>query len=128
MLDLPHFEHLAVLGSALGILGGSWEFLEGALGSLGWPSEALGATGGLLARPVGSLWSPWGSLVGTWGLLGIRVKHWGVPKNPPGRPQGSLGRLGCGHGRFQKQQKTWFLLCFKHVAVLGIALGILEGS
>ena len=52
MLDLPHFEHLAVLGSALGILGGPWDVLERSLGSLEWPSEALGAPWGLLERPL----------------------------------------------------------------------------
>ena len=39
-LFLLCFEHLAVLGGALGTLGGSWDFLEGSLGALEWPSEA----------------------------------------------------------------------------------------
>ena len=64
MLDLPHFEHLAVLGSALGILGGSWDVLEGSLGSLDWPSETLGAPWGLLERLVGVPVDPLGVLGG----------------------------------------------------------------
>ena len=64
MLDLPHFEHLAVLGSALGILRGSWDVLEEFLGSLEWPSEALGAPWGLLERPVGVPVDPLGVLGG----------------------------------------------------------------
>jgi len=77
------FEHLAVLGSALGILGGPWDVLERSFGTLEWHSEALGAPWGPLERPLEVPVSPFGVLGGA---LGSSLRSQGGPSEVIGVP------------------------------------------